>query len=175
MKKIEITLYEYADLSAKAKEKALSKWRETNDDPMMQSHMINLLKEELDKAGIKYNEDSIDVRYSLSSCQGDGFMFEGLLYWGKYSVRIKHSGRYYHSYSKEVEMWETEKDNLNHSDNIIPESDQTEFETLYQLICKKMEQTGYDEIEYTNSEESFINVCDANEYTFEADGTMRNE
>lgn len=37
-----------------------------------------------------------------------------------------------------------------------------------------MEIIGYDYIEYQESEENFREACDANEYTFEADGTMRN-
>lgn len=170
MKTKTITLYEYSELSDKAKERALSDWNETNDDPLMQSHMINLLKEELDERAIKYDEDSIDVRYSLSYCQGDGFMFEGELEWKKYTIYIKHSGHYYHSYSKSVEMQET--DNLGfHIEN---EKDESEFEELYQEICKKMEQIGYEHIEWYTSEEVFIETCEANEYTFRENGEMEN-
>lgn len=171
MKTKTITLYEYAELSPEAKERALNDWNEYNDDPMMQSHMINLLKEELEERGIKYDENSIDVRYSLSHCQGDGFMFEGELEWGKYTIYIKHSGLYYHSYSKTVEMQET--DNLGF--HIEDEKDEAEFEALYQEICKKMERIGYDHIEHITSEESFIEECNANGYTFREDGTMENE
>ena len=170
MKTKTITLYEYSELSDKAKEKALSDWNETNDDPLMQSHMINLLKEELDERGIKYKEDSIDVRYSLSYCQGDGFMFEGELEWKQYTIYIKHHGHYYHSYSKSVEMQET--DNLGfHIEN---EKDEQEFEELYQDICKKMERVGYEHIEWYTSEEVFIEACEANGYTFRENGEMEN-
>lgn len=171
MKTKTIQLYEYAELSPQAKEKALNKWRETEDDPMMQSHMINLLKEELEERGIKYDTDSIDVRYSLSHCQGDGFMFIGELEWKKYTIYIKHGGgHYYHSHSASIEMQET--DNLGF--HIEDEKDENEFEELYQSICKVMEGKGYDHIEYITSEESFIEACDANEYTFREDGTMEN-
>lgn len=162
MKTKTITLYEYSELSSEAKEKALNKWRETNDDPMMQSHMINLLKEDLDARGIKYNEDSIDVRYSLSHCQGDGFMFEGILTDDRgRTITIKHGGgHYYHEYSKVIDYPEAS------------EKKYANFDTLYVNICKKMEREGYDHIEYTNSEESFIGECEANEWTFREDGTL---
>lgn len=170
MKTKTITLYEYSELSPEAKEKALDKWNEYNDDPLMQSHMINLLKEELDERGIKYDTDSIDVRYSLSYCQGDGFMFLGEIDWKDYTVTIKHSGHYYHSDSKTIDMkYDTGEDV---SDD---EPEFAEFEAIYQEICKKMEQVGYDNIEYVTSEEYFIEACDVNEYTFREDGTMENE
>ena len=175
MQKITIELYEYDELNKKAQERALSDWNEHNDDPFMQSHMINLLKEKLEERSIKYDTDTINVYYSLALCQGDGFMFEGLLTWKKkWSVRINHSGHYYHSNSKTVEIWETAKDNLDHSDNIVPEAVAESFEEMYQAVCKEMEQIGYDHIEYTQSEESFREVCEANGYTFEKNGKMRN-
>ena len=170
MKTKTITLYEYAELSPQAKEKALNKWRETEDDPFMQSHMINLLKEELDERGIKYDAESVDVRYSLSSCQGDGFMFEGELVWGKYTIYIKHDGNshYYHSNTANIEMQET--DNLGfHMDD--EHADVKAFDALYHEICKKMERVGYEHIEYVTSEESFEQACEANEWTFREDGT----
>lgn len=159
-----ITLYEYSELEPKAKEKARAKWNETNDDPLMQSHMINLLKEELEERGIKYDVDSMDVRYSLSSCQGDGFMFEGKLQWRGKEITIKHDGNahYYHMNTARFDY------------EGLTEAQFGQFQAVYEAVCKKMERTGYDEIEYQQSEESFINACDANEWTFREDGTMEN-
>lgn len=163
MKTKTIELYEYDELSPEAKEKARAQWNEHNDNPLMQSHMINLLKEKLDDRKIKYDVDSIDVRYSLSYCQGDGFMFEGTLYDDKgRTITIKHSGRYYHSYSKEIDYPEAS------------ERDYANFEKVYQSICKEMEKIGYDEIEYQESEESFREACEANGYTFRINGEMEN-
>lgn len=164
-----LKLYEYSELSTEAKEKALRAWNETNYDPMMQSHMINLLKEELDERKIKYDVDSIDVRYSLAYCQGDGFMFEGKLTYKGKEVSIKHgSNHYYHSHTADF-TYEDEEGNES-----MTEKQQAAFEVVYHAICKTMERTGYDEIEYQQSEEVFEQACEANEYTFEADGTMRN-
>lgn len=171
MKTISVKLYNYDELSEDAKQRALHNWNEDNNDPLMQSHMINLLKEELDERGITYDVDSMDVRYSLSHNQGDGFMFEGKIDWQGKQARVKHSGSYYHSYCKNVEWY-----NLDALDGEPVRStyhDDT-FEKMYQKVCDIMEQKGYDYIEYMQSEENFIEACDANEYTFEENGKMRN-
>ena len=164
MKTKTITLYEYSELSPAAKEKALQQWNEYNDDPFMQSHMINLLKEELDERGIKYDVDSIDVRYSLSSCQGDGFMFIGSLEWRNETITITHVDRHYcHMYTAQFET------------GGLLDFEFEQFKAVYEAICKKMERIGYDHIEYITSEESFIEACEANGYTFREDGTMEND
>lgn len=161
-----ITLYEYSELSEKAQKKALASWNEDNDDPMMQSHMINILKEKLDERGIKYDVDTIDVRYSLSNCQGDGFMFEGKLYDSRENViTIKHDGNahYYHAHTAEIDY------------PTASERTYADFQRLYRAICKEMERVGYEHIEYTTSAEAFSEACEANGYTFREDGTMENE
>lgn len=158
-----ITLYEYSELDQKAKDKARADWNEGNDNAFMQSHMINLLKEKLDERGIKYDVDSMDVRYSLSNCQGDGFMFIGKVMWKDVEVTIKHSdNHYYHMHTASFEHEGLTNDEF------------YQFEVVYQAICKEMEQIGYDEIEYQQSEESFEQACEANEYTFREDGRMEN-
>lgn len=172
MKTKTIELYEYSELSKEAQKKALSEWNEYNDDPYMQSSMINILKERLDERGIKYNADSIDVRYSLSNCQGDGFMFIGELYWKQYTIYIKHNnGRYFHSNSAIIEMQETHNLGFHMDDDHV---DVKVFERIYQAICKAMEDIGHKDIEYQTSEECFMEECEANEYTFRKDGTMEN-
>lgn len=161
-------IYNFDQLEETAKEKAREWFREGHDDPMMQSHMINLLKEELDERGIKYNEDSIDVRYSLSYSQGDGFMFIGELEWNKYTIYIKHGGgRYYHSNSAQIEMQETENLGFHVDDD---HEDFKKFDAIYQEICKVMESKGYSEIEYQNSAEYIDESIEANEYTFTKEG-----
>lgn len=161
MKTIEIKLYTYDELSVESKKNALVAYNETNEDPMLQAHLQNLLKEELDNRKIKYDTDSIRVMYSLSHSQGDGLMFEGNLTWQGLEATIKQSGRYYHEYSKSIDM---------------PEASEREYEDLervYVAICKKIAQAGYDEIAYQESEEAFQEACEANEWTFEQNGKLR--
>lgn len=158
-----ITLYDYSELSPKAKEKALSNWNENNYDPMMQSDMINRLKEELEERGIKYDTDSIDVRYSLSYSQGDGFMYIGKIEWEGETVTVTHSNAHYcHMYTASIDTGELKSEDVD------------SFKAMYEEVCRKMEEVGYNEIEYQQSEEYFMEACDANEYTFREDGTMEN-
>ena len=163
MKTKTITLYDYFELSPKAQEKALSDWNEHNDDPFMQSHMINLLKERLEDRGIEYDVDSIDVRYSLSYCQGDGFMFIGSLEWRGETITITHNNaHYYHKYTASF------------STGDLTSEDADAFKAMYEEICNEMERIGYRHIEEITSEESFVEACEANGYTFREDGTMEN-
>ena len=168
-----IELYEYSELSKEAQEKALNKWDETNDDPMMQSHMINLLKEKLDDLKIKYNVDSIDVRYSLSFSQGDGFMFIGKIMWREKDIRKKilelveitithNNSRYYHMRTANFDY------------DGLSDAEFKQFEAVYEAICREMERIGYAEIEYQQSEVHFEEVCDSMGYTFRVNGVMEN-
>lgn len=161
MKTISIEVYEYRELDAKAKEKARAKWNETNDDPLMQSHMINLLKEKLEERGIEYNTDSMDVRYSLGYSQGDGFMFIGKVMWRGKEITITHGDRHYchmHTASFDYEG--------------LSEAEFGQFKVVYEAVCKEMGGVGYDEIEYAQSEESFEQACEMNEWMFRKDGTL---
>lgn len=175
MKTKTINLYEYSELSPDAKERALRNWRENFDSFALQVFMDDRLRDLLEKAHITpyadlkgYPSKYGKVYYSLSCCQGDGVMFEGRFKWRGYDVTIRHSGRYYHSHSKTIDM-ETAKG--------APASDGTleRFEAVYQGICKTLEREGYAEIEELESEAAFIEACDANGYTFREDGTMENE
>lgn len=164
MKTKTINLYEYSELDQKAKDKALQQWNEYNNDPFMQSHMINLLKEKLEERGMVYDVDSIDVRYSLSSCQGDGFMFIGTITWRDVDIAITHGDHHYsHMYTARFDY------------DGLTEDEFGQFKAVYEAICKEMERIGYDHIDYITSEESFIEACDANDYTFREDGTMEND
>jgi hypothetical protein len=173
MKEITIKLYSFEELSEEAQEKARQDWNEHNDMPFLTDDLREYIHEELKERGYKVlgvstsANPSIRPLYSLSYCQGDGLMFEGTVEDKKGNVyTIKQDGRYYHEYSKTI-------DGVDKNGNEI---DCTKFdETVYQPICKKVAQRGYDEIEYHESKECFAETCEANGYTFEADGTMRND
>ena len=181
MKKItkEYNLYTYNELSKEAKEKALKKHIEDNDYYFLSDYLNERLHELLEENKIqdindtsKPNTKPTQVLYSLSYCQGDGCCFEGNFIWNGYNVSIKHSGYYYHSKMVNISMFEIENDCRPEPVN---SKDEKEFEELYQSICEQLEKDGYSFIDYENSEESFIEMCDANEYTFLENGTMFNE
>ncbi len=178
MKKItkEYTLYNVNELTQEARDKARQSFNEDNEYTFLSDNLNEKLHELLEENKIKDQNDTskpntkpTEVFYSLTNSQGDGCMFAGHFEWNGYTVKIKQSGRYTHSNSKEIEITDEEGNE--------PETDEPAkaFEAIYQSICEQLERSGYNEIEYENSEEAFIETCEANEYTFLSDGTMCNE
>ncbi len=173
----EYNIYTIDELSKEAQEKAHKKWIEGNDYYFLSDDMNEKLHELLEENNIKDLNDTskpgtkpTQVVYSLSYCQGDGAMFEGMFQWKEYTIHIKHSGHYYHYNSKNfsIMLTETEEEPDNYQE--VEEA----FNTLYVDICKKLERYGYDYIEYEDSMEAFKEACEANEYTFLEDGNMFN-
>ncbi len=177
MKEITIKLYEYAELPKEAQEKAHAEYlKDGTDDAYLQVCLDNELGELLDEYGIvpvstadrKYPSKYAQLYYSLSHSQGDGLMFEGTFTWKAWTINVKHVGHYYHSRSRDIEMYFNDEPTEN-------ENAMKDFETIYQAICSKLEKSGYSHIDDMESEAYFVEECNANEWTFEADGTMRNE
>ncbi|MCK9429461.1 MAG: hypothetical protein M0R17_05615 [Candidatus Omnitrophica bacterium] len=117
----------------------------------LEDNLRESLKEKLQEKGLKFFED-LKVYYSLSYCQGDGFIFSGTIETKKARFNIKHSGHYYHYNSKEINLdclFIGNKEVYDFTDkqqekvNLL----ESEFNDLYVLICKEMEDLGYKEIE----------------------------
>lgn len=177
-----ITLYEYSELSPEAKKRAHQHYVEQDFDGFaLQVHLDNAIEPLLEQNGIvpvstadkKHDSKYAKIYYSLSHSQGDGAMFEGTFSWKSYTVNIKHSGRYYHSQSKTIEIEGT--DGFGHYDESEYEKLYAEFEAIYQTICKELEREGYACIEDEQSEAHFIEDCNANEWTFREDGTREDK
>lgn len=165
-KKIEV--YSFEELDEKAKANAL---KEETDDVManglwfLDDDLNERLHELLIENSIqdlndtsKPNTKPTKVYYSLDYCQGDGCMFEGNFIWNGLNVTIKHSGNYYHSNSKTIEIESPIEEDTKKAEK--------EFENIYQSICKTLERYGYDTIEYASSEERAIENFIDNEATF---------
>lgn len=141
----------------------------------LQVHLDDEISTLLEENGIvpvstadkKYASKYAKVYYSLGHCQGDGVMFEGTFEWKGWIVNVKHSGHYYHSHSKVIEL-------SNDNGDEPTQADENAFEIIYQDICKRLEKTGYEYIDDVQTEEYFEEQCNANNWTFEEDGTMRN-
>lgn len=177
MKTKTINLYEYGELSPEAQKIALEHYREHDFDTYgLQVHLDNEIEALLKNSGIvpvstadrKYDSKYAKIYFSLSHSQGDGVMFEGTFTWKAWTVNIKQSGRYYHSNSKDIELYFNDEPAEN-------EHAKKDFETIYQSICKSLETKGYAYIEDMESEEHFIEECNANEWTFREDGTREEE
>lgn len=161
MRTIETVVYNFDELDDKAKEVAREWYREGNTDvldAMFPAHMANMAKEYMDVEGITYDADSINVLYSLGYCQGDGAMFEGKVTWKGHNITIKHAGNYAHYNSKIIDC-----DTFQGEECAL-------FNAIYVGICRKLEDLGYTEIEYRNSNECVDQEIEANEYTFTKDG-----
>ena len=175
MKIKKIKVYDYKELSKVAKERAYKDWRADVEHDFLGELMGEKLDELLKKYKIK--SENAETYFSLSYCQGDGAMFYGEFEWKKYTIYIKHSGRYYHSNSKTIEIQETKDLGMHIDDEYEPEGKNniyTKFEAVYQKICKELEDFGYKCIEDEESLEHFLDVCNDYQYTFTIDGKMEN-
>ena len=177
MKTTTINLYNFDELSDEAKITALEEHNENNDfdflSELLNEDLRNLLEEN------KINSDDEKLFYSLSYSQGDGVCFVGNFEYKGVNIGVKHdNGHYYHNNSVYIEAEEIDDDGDDDLKNdvlkVITDEAEAEFEELYKEICDKIEKIGYSEIEYENSEEAFKELCEANEYTFEKNGIMRN-
>jgi hypothetical protein len=162
MKTIETKVYTFDELKPEAKEKAREWYKELDTYDFLEEYMQELLLDLLAQNKIKC--DSPKVMYSLSYCQGDGAMFEGVCEWGKYTATIKQSGHYYHYNSKDIEIVKTDTDE--YAGDKIADA----FEAEYVKICKELEKQGYNYIEAERSDENVDDNILANEYTFTESG-----
>ena len=181
MKTKTIKLYEYSELSTKAKERALENYHKDGFDSYeLQVHLDNEIEPLLEKHHITpvrddkgYPTTHARIYFSLSKCQGDGVMFENTfnveIAGNKYIAYISQSGHYYHKYSRNID-WRNEDG----SDADEESRDYKEFIKSYESICDALENKGYAYIEDMLSEEYFIEACNMNEWTFREDGRMEN-
>lgn len=160
-----IELYEFHELSDKAKQKAIEKYSNDEEYLFLRESLLDCLIYELEKLGFEHAD--IKIYYSLSYSRGDGLMFEGTVTdkdGNEYT--IKQQGHYYHERSTSIEGENVDGDDI--------ETDDFE-ENVYIPLCKKIRDIGYNEIEYKQSEEYMQEICEANDYTFTIDGIMENE
>jgi hypothetical protein len=193
MKTIEIKLYSFEELSKEAQEKALNKWNENGDSVYMDFFYENCVEEAKEHGFV-----NPVINYSLSYSQGDGLSFKADGYNNLEALFIEtlgqgkektaklladncrlicqgNTGRYAYSSSSDIDLYfdantNTNNKNINSAVNEALKS----LTDIYLALCKKLEKQGYDEIEYQQSEESFKETCQANDYTFEVNGNMRN-
>lgn len=105
----------------------------------LQEVLRQFIENKLKENDIKTDEE-IKPFYSLTYCQGDGVMFEGVFKFKGCTFYVKHSGRYYHYNSKEI-VGETAE-----GEETTAEQDE-EFNEVYVDICREAEKQGYKFIE----------------------------
>jgi len=167
MKTVTYKVYNFNELSYKAKQNAIDKWYEKEDYPMLAEELTESCKALLEDK--KITHDDLKLYYSLACCQGDGLCFIGKFQWKKYRISITHNYRYYFAKSTAITL-EDEEGNEVYDKDVIEQ-----FTNIYLDICGKLEKEGYSTLEYRMDFEEMQENCEANEYTFTDDGVMDNQ
>lgn len=193
MRTIETEVYEFHELSEKAKENAINYFRED-----MEIYLDFFNEDCVEYAKEKGFED-IELQYSLGYCQGDGLSFSAkeytkleelyleelgkgkektakLLADNTYFRCTGNEGRYCFASYSDIDIWidnytssiNTDCENINEVVNNVLE----ELQQKYIDICGVLEVLGYDDIEYQRSDEAIIDTIEANEYEFTKEGKL---
>lgn len=116
MKKVEIEIYNYDELEEAIKEKLLKDEMEAQHEYYLETYLyddlkekaLSLIEEEYKDSIFKLRDKDIKLYYDLSYSQGSGAMIEYDLIDNHYNtIKIKHSGFYYHQFSFELEYYES--------------------------------------------------------------------
>jgi hypothetical protein len=190
MRTIKTNLYNFHELSKAAQETAIEKQRNNEYNVFLDffyDDCIELIKEK----GFKGN---IELQYSLSYSQGDGLSFSCDYFdnlnelftevlgpekqktinciINNCSLKINgNNGRYCYAHRNDVNF---ELDNYyvkssTNLDNLISQVE-SKLKDLYIDLCKELENKGYSEIEYQNSDEYIIDFFNNNEIEFYENG-----
>jgi len=191
MKTIETIVYDFSELSEKAKENAIKDWYESENYDFLEDDILNssILENDIYFSDIK-------LRYSLGYSQGDGLSFSAcfdiekwlnnqnysmkdsvknaiLQYIDKVTVK-SNSGHYPYAYKNCVSI-EYQYTNKEYSNiQLLCEKLEKHIQDYYLDICSQLEKYGYSITDYRMNNEEFSELCDINNYTFLEDGTMKN-
>ena len=199
MNTITINLYSFNELSKEVQNKVIEKER---DSKYENGDLLYFFKDYcIEQAKDKGFEDII-LQYSLSYFQGDGLsfsaqkftkleeLFNEVLGAGKQktakllaencTVIMKgNNGRYCYASKSDIDLYienYTSSINVTSTNNIneVVGKVLEKLEDIYMDLCEELERTGYADIEYETSDEAIIETIEANDYTFEENGTLRN-
>ena len=193
MKTVEINLYQFAELSEKAKQRAINDWRQTSNEAGDYLYFFNDdCIEHLKELGFT----NPTVQYSLSYSQGDGLSFSAEGYnnltdlfievlgahhakmaeflASNCTLEIKgNTGRYTYASRSDIDLYTDLTSALvvetTNVDNAI-EAVQSKLTDIYMTACKEMEDRGYKELENEQSDEYISETLISNEYDFTEDG-----
>ena len=189
MKTIETTLFEFNELSETAKKIAII--NERDEQEICLDYFNEGANEQINEAGFVGN---VSLCYSLSYSQGDGLSFEcdyfnklkdlfiDILGVGKEktidgiinNLSFENSGNtgcYCYASRKDISLelnnyYAKNNDNL---DAIISKVE-AKLQDIYLELCKNLENQGYQEIEYQQSDEFIIENFEANKCFFTKNG-----
>lgn len=168
MKTVELKLYTIDELAPDSRQKAIDKWRENDDLPLLDMDMQDHFAEELEKNDFE-GEDG-ELFYSLAYCQGDGVSFTGhFRYRDTYNVHVYSTKDLYcHKYTTSMEI--TDDDG-----NIVDTEAYEQVRDAYYKVCDTLEKIGYEYIDEAYDEDNIVENMRVNGYYFEIDGTINYE
>ena len=157
----QIKVYKYEELSKESKEKALENYRTDLDYDCLGEDMKLYTEQELENNKIYIIEDSLELAYDLSYCQGRFYSFFGHFKWKCYYITIERGYRHNDELIVETIYGNEAKE------EVIEE-----FKSMYNKMCKSLMKMGEENMEYNGSEEYFIDYCEGNELEFKENGEM---
>ena len=191
----EVKIYDYSELDERAREKVKNDYMENLDSSIFTEQVIEDLKEK----GL----ENLRPLYSSSYCQGDGLCIYGSIDFkeitgelknifyqdfklsdykvlknlkGYSQISFNHSGRYYHKYSVDIDIYIdgnlSPKSYENHrkvADKLL-----ANIKEWYLNLCDEYEKQGYDFF-YGIEGDELQEYCDAMGYEFLQDGTLFDE
>ena len=192
MREITLKVYTAAELSEKAREHAREQYaRHLSEDGYITGYISDMFKQDLEEYGLDSLADK--CYWSLSYCQGDGVAFYGPIdndalaakspgFAGllaevaavdpdcTISIMVEQNNPHYHH-------WNTMRVTVEH-DSRADEIDDL-AEALRELVrdrlielSRQFEKSGYEEIEYMESMEQFLEAAEANGWEFYEDGEL---
>ena len=196
MRNVDVTVYEFDDLSKAVQDEVISRYRDKLAD-LLDEDLEDIMNRELNR----YTDNlDFELRYSLNCCQGDGVSFDGsvegkeellvlasLVYDNKipnnisrlinweiiYNVEfVRVNSNYVHKYT----VTPTISDNYNMGKDYCHISKaMTEFENAinewYLQVCDNLEKIGYDTIEILYGDDNIKCYIDENSLEFFLDGS----
>lgn len=147
MQTITINRYNFNELAPEAQAKALDKIRASEYQNFPQDLLSEAINQEA--SNLLFNnydglDDNLRVYYDLSHSQGSGVSFAGEIFASDkpnltlpencYRVEITHSGRYYHEFSFDVELYDIDGEEIDGAESV---KDQL------REICRQLARYGY--------------------------------
>lgn len=188
----EYEVYDYKELCDKAKD-AVKAWYLDGQEPYIFTESC------LEYLGELFPHSELQVEYSLNYCQGDGFNIYGKIYldellekmadkftdkelrffrwiFNRYgsAYKMESNGHYCYCICSKNDFMEDIIDDMEYEHmRGIPTVTMEKFNKLageyLDNLCGKFEESGYDYF-YGVSDEELEDCCEANEWTFTADG-----
>lgn len=197
MRIIETKAYKFDELSKEAKENAIEKFR---NQQQQHGEYLYFFAESCSEQAKEKGFEEIDLTYSLSCSQGDGLsfsakeytkleeLFNSVLGKGKEKtakilaenceVKIeKNQGHYCYASNSDVQIRlegyssALNCTNFDRCDEVVEKVEEMLI-NIYLELCKQLEKEGYADIEYQDSDEAIKETIEANEYEFTEDGTQ---